>query len=74
MWQKITQHRLALLVIGTLFYDVLPADLIPDVVPMFGLVDDLGITGMAAILFVTWWRQRKLASAEAETAEADATA
>ena len=30
-----------------LVYDVLPVDLVPDVIPVMGLVDDAGVTGVA---------------------------
>lgn len=39
-------------------YDVAPVDLIPDV-PLLGWADDAGVTGLAVLLAVTWWRQRR---------------
>lgn len=36
---------------GALFYLVLPFDLIPDAVPVFGYVDDFGILGFAAAYY-----------------------
>lgn len=37
---------------GALFYLVLPFDLIPDTIPVFGYVDDFGILGFAVAYYV----------------------
>ena len=36
-----------LLVLAAAAYVVLPVDLIPDVIPVFGWLDDLGVVGLA---------------------------
>jgi uncharacterized membrane protein YkvA (DUF1232 family) len=37
---------------GALFYLILPFDLIPDSIPVFGFVDDFGILGFAAAYYI----------------------
>lgn len=37
---------------GALFYLILPFDLIPDAIPVFGYVDDFGILGFAAAYYI----------------------
>jgi uncharacterized membrane protein YkvA (DUF1232 family) len=37
---------------GALFYLVLPFDLIPDAIPVFGYVDDFGILGFAMAYYI----------------------
>jgi uncharacterized membrane protein YkvA (DUF1232 family) len=47
-----------------LVYDVLPVDLVADVVPVMGLVDDAGVTGVALMLAGrAWWMGRASATA-----------
>ena len=41
-----TPTHIKALIIGGLIYVVSPLDLIPDVIPGFGLLDDLGVVGM----------------------------
>jgi uncharacterized membrane protein YkvA (DUF1232 family) len=36
---------------GALFYLILPFDLIPDSIPVFGYVDDFGILGFAVAYY-----------------------
>jgi uncharacterized membrane protein YkvA (DUF1232 family) len=40
-------------------YDISPIDVIPDAVPMLGLVDDLGVTGLAMLTAWAWYRKRR---------------
>lgn len=49
------------LLVAALLYGVSPVDLIADVVPVLGLVDDVGVFG-AVLLW--WWRQRAKRLAE----------
>jgi uncharacterized membrane protein YkvA (DUF1232 family) len=37
-----------LMLVGALIYLVSPVDVLPDVLPLLGQIDDLGILGMAA--------------------------
>lgn len=59
---------LLLLALG---YDLSPIDLVPDAVPLLGLADDLGVTGLALLTVLTWWR-RKRALAAPPPPDADA--
>jgi uncharacterized membrane protein YkvA (DUF1232 family) len=58
------EHRVASLtwiaLAGTILYTVWPIDLIPDVVPIVGLLDDLGLWGVMVML-ATRERQRWVA-------------
>ena len=62
MREFLSRHRTALLLLSTLLYDASPVDLVPDLLPVFGLLDDLGITGVAIVVALTWWRQRRAAA------------
>lgn len=42
---------------GALFYLVLPFDLIPDTIPVFGYVDDFGILGFAVAYYIKKYPQ-----------------
>lgn len=53
------RHKTAILLASTLLYDVSPVDMIPDVIPMLGWFDDLGVTGVALLLTLWWWRDRR---------------
>ncbi len=44
-----------LVALVALAYIVIPSDAIPDFVPMFGWLDDLGVVALA----LTWMRQRR---------------
>lgn len=46
-------RRAAWLIAAVLLYGVNPVDLVPDALPVLGLLDDLGILGIAAML-VAW--------------------
>jgi uncharacterized membrane protein YkvA (DUF1232 family) len=39
-----------LAVVGTIIYVVSPIDAIPDVIPFFGVIDDVGLWGVMSIL------------------------
>ncbi|HMV70434.1 MAG TPA: DUF1232 domain-containing protein [Myxococcota bacterium] len=48
--------RSAWALLAAVAYALLPIDAMPDVVPLAGLVDDLGVAGVALGL-VGWWRR-----------------
>jgi uncharacterized membrane protein YkvA (DUF1232 family) len=57
-WRLFRDPRVSLwpkaMLVGALAYIVLPADLLPDVLPLLGQVDDLVILLVAARWFVRW--------------------
>jgi uncharacterized membrane protein YkvA (DUF1232 family) len=46
-----------------LLYGVSPVDLVPDAIPLFGLMDDLGVFGVLCV----WWLRRRLSQRAART-------
>lgn len=63
-----TRRALAALLLAAL-YGVSPVDAVPDAVPLLGLVDDLGVGGLAALL-AAWWMVRARAPEPARAAPA----
>ncbi len=51
-------------VVLALLYDIMPFDFVWDAVPVFGLADDLGVTGLAALTLLTWYRRHKREQAQ----------
>jgi len=47
-----------LVLLAAAVYDISPVDAVPDA-PFIGWVDDLGVTGLAVLMAITWWRQRR---------------
>ena len=54
---------------GALFYLILPFDLIPDSIPVFGYVDDFGILGFASVYYIK--RFPKIASGNTNSEQDD---
>ncbi|MCB9681638.1 MAG: DUF1232 domain-containing protein [Alphaproteobacteria bacterium] len=54
------------LLAAALVYDVMPLDLIPDAVPLVGLADDVGVTGMLLLAALVAWRRRRADAAGIE--------
>lgn len=48
-------------IIVGLLYGVSPIDLIPEVVPLFGLLDDALVVPTFLLLGVVWWAKRRRA-------------
>jgi uncharacterized membrane protein YkvA (DUF1232 family) len=57
-WRLFRDHRVPIwakaLLVGAFAYVVLPFDLIPDVIPFVGEVDDLMVVILAARWFIQW--------------------
>lgn len=52
-------------------YGASPIDAIPDAIPLFGILDDLGVGGIALVLGVWWWRRSKALTEDTPADEAD---
>ncbi|MCC6404329.1 MAG: DUF1232 domain-containing protein [Fimbriimonadaceae bacterium] len=48
-------------IVVALFYGVSPVDLIPEVIPLFGLLDDALVVPTFLLLGIVWWARRKRA-------------
>ena len=65
-WMPTRQGWLTLMV--ALAYGASPLDLIPDAVPMLGLLDDMGVMGLAVAVSL-WWARRTPAELEGPVPE-----
>ena len=50
--QSVGRTRKVLLVLAVVYW-VMPIDLVPDVIPVFGWLDDLGVLGFAAAMMMS---------------------
>lgn len=48
-------------IIFALLYGVSPIDLIPEIVPLFGLLDDALVVPTFLLLGIVWWAKRRRA-------------
>lgn len=56
---RFTPRRVAVFLILALAYLVMPIDLIPDVFPPVGWIDDVAILPLLAWLVFRWWSHRR---------------
>lgn len=56
-----SSHRLVQAAIAAIavLYGLSPLDLIPDMIPVLGIIDDAGVLGTAAIIYIAIGRARK---------------
>lgn len=66
---KWTERRAWLPLVFALLYGVSPIDAIPDAIPIMGVMDDLGVGGVALMLALWWWRQRHQGTATLDASE-----
>ena len=54
LFHRKTPFAAKAIIIGALLYAVLPIDLLPDVVPLLGIADDVTVLAMAILAFLRW--------------------